>query len=136
MTVRYHNPSSHHDPAGDYSHAAIVEAGRLAFVAGQIALDADGSLVGKGDVAVQARQVFRNLMAIVDALGAAPSDIAELKTFLVGDSSLPEFREARSSAYAKYFPDGTYPPNTLVLVSGLASPEIEVEISAVVALGG
>ena len=127
-------PKDHHTPAGQYSHVAIAEAGRLAFIAGQVAFDRDGNLVGRGDLAAQTQQVFANLKNILDDLGATPSDIAELRTFIVGDDVVPRFREARRAAFDRMFPDGEYPPNTLLVVAGLASPEIEVEISAVVAL--
>lgn len=134
MSVTYANPPNHSAPAGQYSHVALVEPGRLAFVAGQVAVDADGSLVGAHDAGAQFRQVMSNLRAVLDGIGAAPSDIAELRTFLVGDDSLPAFRHVREQVFQEWFPDGRYPPSTLLIVSGLAGPELKVEVAATVRL--
>ena len=134
MSITRPVPENHHVPGGQYSHVAVAPTGRLAFIAGQVAFDPEGNLVGRGDLAAQTRQVFANLQNILDNLGATPADIVELRTFIVGDDVVPRFREARKSAFDEMFPDGQYPPNTLLVVAGLASPDIEVEISAVVAL--
>lgn len=134
MAVTFVNPENHMAPAGHYSHAAIVSgASRLAFIAGQVALDGDGSVVGE-DAGAQFEKVFANLVNVIDGLGAKPSDIAELRTFLVGNESLPGFRSGRERAFRRWFPDGNYPPNTLLVVSGLAQPELKVEVAATVAL--
>lgn len=134
MAVTYLNPDNHMAPAGQYSHAAIVTRGRIAFIAGQVALDDDGELVGGEDAGAQFEQVINNLIQVVDGIGAKPADIAELRTFVVGTDSLPGFREGRERAYRRHFPDGLYPPNTLVVVSGLAQPELKVEVAATVSL--
>ncbi|HSJ36124.1 MAG TPA: RidA family protein [Acidimicrobiia bacterium] len=130
MSVSYVNPGQVMAPAGQYSHVAVAEPGRLAFIAGQVALDADGELVGVGDPGAQFRQIFSNLAAILDSLGATPTDVADLKTYLVGEESLASFRDARQAVFAQYYPDGAYPPNTLLIVSGLVHPDLKVEVSA------
>lgn len=132
MPVRYHNPANLHQPAGQYSHVAIGEQGRLAVLAGQIPLDQDSALVGLDDIGAQFEQAFRNVKTILDDLGAQPSDILELRTFLVGEENLAAFRQARESLFTEYFDDDRYPPSTLLIVSGLASPEIKVELAATV----
>lgn len=114
---------------------AIASGHRLAFIAGQVAMDQSGQLVGPGDVAAQTRQVLANLARICEELGASPGDIVELRTFVVGSESLDGFRSARSEVFFELFPNGVYPPNTLLVVSGLAKDEFKIEISAVVALG-
>jgi enamine deaminase RidA (YjgF/YER057c/UK114 family) len=134
VSVLYVNPKSHPEPAGQYSHVAIAGPGRLAFIAGQVALDAEGSLVGGDDVGEQFRQVFANLKAVTEGIGAALTDIVELRTFLVGADSLPSFRAARGEVFDEHFPDGGYPPNTLLVISGLASPQLKVEVSAIALL--
>lgn len=132
MPVRYHNPANLHQPAGQYSHVAIGEQGRLAVLAGQIPLDQDSALVGLDDIGAQFEQAFRNVKTILDDLGAQPSDILELRTFLVGEENLAALRQARESLFTEYFDDDRYPPSTLLIVSGLASPEIKVELAATV----
>jgi enamine deaminase RidA (YjgF/YER057c/UK114 family) len=87
MTVRYLNPENHLPPQGRYSHVAVAEPGRLAFIAGQVALDADGGLVGPHDVTAQFPQAFRNIAAVLQGIGAGFNDIVELTTYLVGEDS-------------------------------------------------
>lgn len=136
MSVTYINPGTVHTPAGAYSHASIAEGGRIAFIAGQIAVDPAGELVGGDDAGHQFRQAFANLVSICDELGAGPLDVLDLKTYVVGEESLPAWRAAREDVFTEHYPDGSYPPNTLLLVAGLASPEFKVEVSATVRLPG
>ena len=131
MPVEYLNPESLHRPAGPYSHVAVGTQGRLAVIAGQIAFDRDGALVGGADAGAQFVQAFRNLMAAVDAAGASPSDILELRTFVVGAENLASFREGREAVFPEYFA-GEYPASTLLVVAGLATPELRVEVAATV----
>lgn len=134
MSVRYLNPEGHLPPQGRYSHVAIAAPGRLAFIAGQVALGTDGTLVGPNDVAAQFPQVFRNIGAVLDGIGAGFADIVELTTYLVGEDSRAPWLGARDAVYAEHFGDGPYPPNTLLVISGLVRPEMRVEVSAVVRL--
>lgn len=131
MPVSYRNPDNVHQPAGPYSHLAIGESGKVAVIAGQVAVDPDGNFVGAADVGAQLGQVVSNLMAILDDLGAEPSDILELRTFLVGEENLPAFRQARDRVYAEHL-SPPYPPSTLLVVAGLAAPELKVELAATV----
>ena len=134
MSVTRPVPNDHHAPGGQYSHIAIVPSGRLAFIAGQVAIDPAGNIVAPGDLTGQTSYVFRNLQNILDNLGVTSAEIAELRTFIVGEDSVPVFRQARKSAFDEMFPTGDYPPNTLLVVAGLADPQFVIEISAVVAL--
>jgi 2-iminobutanoate/2-iminopropanoate deaminase len=112
---------------GMYSHG--VEAGELVVVAGQIGLTADGKLAGT-DVVTQTRQVFANIAAVLDAAGCGMADIVRLQTFLVNPDDVAGFRAARQELFPKYFPNGAYPPNTLLIVAGLTEPELRIEIEA------
>lgn len=132
MSIRYLNPQNHLPPTGRFSHVAIAEPGRLAFIAGQVALDADGALVGPDDAAAQFPQVFRNLATILDGIGARFADVVELTTYLVGEDSRQPWLDSRDAVYQEHFPDGAYPPNTLLIISGLVQPAMKVEVSAIV----
>jgi len=134
MNVTYLNPETHTKPAGRYSHVALVEAGRLAFIAGQIATDETGAVVAPNDAAGQFPQVFENIGKILQGIGASFRHVVELTTYLVGEDSREPWLSARDAVYQKHFPDGAYPPNTLLIISGLVKPEMKVEISAVVRL--
>jgi enamine deaminase RidA (YjgF/YER057c/UK114 family) len=136
MAVRYLNPQNHLAPQGRYSHVAIAEPGRFAFIAGQVALDGQGDLVGPNDVAAQFPQVFRNIGNVLEGIGAGFRDIVELTTYLVGEESRAPWLDARTAVYAVHFGDGPYPPNTLLIISGLVRPEMRVEVSAIVRLPG
>ena len=124
------HPTSVHSTAGvGYSH--VAKAGDTFYVAGQIALDPNGNLVGKGDIEAQTHQVYANLQAILEELGGSLDDIVKLTTYLTDRSQLDAFRRVRN----RFFTDA-FPPNTLLFVSGLAHPDYLVEIEAVAYLPG
>lgn len=111
-------------PAG-YSHA--MRGGGLIFVSGQIALDSHGSVVGAGDLEAQARQVFRNLGAVLEAAGASFADVLKLTYFVRDIEAIGVIRAVRDE-----FVDTANPPaSTLVEVSRLVAPELLIEIDAV-----
>ena len=128
------NPATAPKPLGAYSHGIKVTAGSLLYVAGQVGVDSNGELVGRGDVAAQTRQVFQNIGHILDAAGATFSNLVELTTYLVGRNAIQGFIEARTAIFPGLFPSGDYPPNTLLLIDGLIREEFLVEIKAVAAL--
>jgi enamine deaminase RidA (YjgF/YER057c/UK114 family) len=132
--VSYLNPPNAPPVAGMYSHVAIAEAGRLAFIAGQVAIDAKGEMVGANDLAAQVPVVFDNIGRIVKDLGAGFSDVVEFTSYIVGPDSREPWFKARSEVYARLFPGKAYPPNTLLIISGLVRPELLVEVSAIVRL--
>ena len=134
MTVRYLNPETCLRPLGRYSHVSVVDSGRLAFIAGQVALDERGELVGPNDAGAQFPQVFRNIGRVLEGVGAGFGDIVELTTYLVGEDSRAPWLAARDAVYREHYGDGPFPPNTLLIISGLVRPEMKVEISAVVRL--
>ena len=123
------NPESVHSTQGvGYSHAARV--GETLYIAGQVALDKEGLLVGRGDAEAQTHQAYANLRAILEELGGSMGDIVKLTTYLTSRDCLEGFRKARNETLSAPFP-----PNTLVFVSGLAQPEYLVEIEAIAVLG-
>jgi 2-iminobutanoate/2-iminopropanoate deaminase len=128
------NPAEVPAALGRYHHVVTVPAGTdLAFVSGQVGNHLDGRPI-EPDATAQARQAFANLGAIVRALGATPSDIAKFTTLVVGADGLAGFRAARDVVFPDWYPEGDVPANTLMIVAGLAAPEIVVEIEAVVAV--
>jgi reactive intermediate/imine deaminase len=115
-------------PAGHYSHG-IVTTGRLLFVAGQVAHDEEGNLVGEGDAAAQARQVLTNLRAVVEEAGGRMEDVARTTLYLTSLEDRGPVGEVRK----EFFP-APAPANTLLVVASLAAPEFLVEIDAIVAI--
>ena len=116
------------EPVAEYAQGVEVTGGRTLYVAGQIAIDADGQLVGSGDIRAQARQVFANIQAIIEEAGGEMSDIVKLVTFLTDIDDYAGFVEVRSE-----FLKPPFPAATLVAVSALVRPEwlVEVEATAV-----
>jgi enamine deaminase RidA (YjgF/YER057c/UK114 family) len=128
------NPPAAPQPLGAYHLAAQVSPGKLLFVAGQVAMDSGGQVVGPGDVAAQTRQVFQNIGQILEGAGANFSNVVEFTSYVVGRDSIQKFIEARTQVFPEIFPDNDYPPNTLLVVDGLVREELLVEIKAVAAL--
>jgi len=119
-------PNTMHKPVG-YSHVATVTGGTIVFVAGQVALDKSGNLVGKDDFRAQVQQVFENLKVAIEAAGGTFDDVIKMNSYLVDVSHLAEFREVRD----KYVNVKNPPTSTAVQVPRLARPEFLVEIEAV-----
>jgi 2-iminobutanoate/2-iminopropanoate deaminase len=123
-------PDSLPKPLGRYSHLSIVRGTELVSVAGQVAVNLAGEFVGVGDVLAQAHQAYANVRSALQAIGLDVADIWKLNAYVVGPDAIEQFMQARTEVYAEYFPDGDYPPITLVAVSRLAFPELLVEIEA------
>lgn len=115
---------------GMYSHGMVAAGGELVVVAGQVAADRAGKLVGPGDAGAQTRQAFENIRAVLEAAGSSMRQIVRFQTFLTHASDIDAFMKARQEVFPRYFPDGVYPPNTILVVSRLVLPELLVEIEA------
>lgn len=130
------NPASLAPPVmGLYAQIAIAPAGRLAFIAGQVALDGDGNLVGAGSHEEQARQCFANIAAALAALDAHPSQIVKMTINVVGHRPAliaPVFGAGR----AVFGDDWPVTASMLLGVQALGLPEWLVEVDAVVSLPG
>jgi len=119
------NPPTLAKPTG-YSYA-IKKSGTPVFISGQVALDADGKLVGENDAAAQTEQVFKNLQAVVEGCGGTMADIVKITIFVTD----PSYRPAVAAARLKWFKEGEWPASTYLVVSALAVPTMLVEIEAV-----
>jgi enamine deaminase RidA (YjgF/YER057c/UK114 family) len=122
------NPQGLSTPTG-YSHVVSTRGGRTIYIAGQVAFDAAGQLVGKGDLAAQTRQVFENLGIALKAAGATFANVVKTNYYMRDTSQVAVVREIRS----KYF-TSELPVSTLVEVPRLANADflIEIEVVAVV----
>jgi len=125
MAKQIINPAGMAPPSG-YSYA-VKKSGTPVFISGQVALDADGKLVGEGDAAAQTEQVFKNLRTVVEACGGTFDDLVKI-TIFVTDAA---YRPAVAAARQQHFKDGHYPASTYLVVSALAVPALLVEIEAV-----
>jgi enamine deaminase RidA (YjgF/YER057c/UK114 family) len=117
-------------PAAQYSHV-VLGRGQFVAISGQVPVDGDGTLVGDGDAAAQARQVFENLRRCLDAAGAAFDDVVKLTYFVTDMAHMPAIRAAR----AAHIPDDRLPAASAVQVAALVRPEFLMEIEAFAVLG-
>jgi enamine deaminase RidA (YjgF/YER057c/UK114 family) len=129
MKARPIVPAKFGVPLGMYSHGVVAPPGDLVVVAGQVGTRADGALAGD-DAGAQTKQALENVRAVLEAGGCAMADVIRFQTFLVSADDLPAFMKARQETFPRYFPDGVYPPNTLLVVSRLVLPGLRVEIEA------
>ncbi len=112
-------------PATQYTHV-VLGTGRFVAVSGQLALDEGGKLVGDGDAAAQARQVFENLRRCLAAAGATFDDVVKLTFFVTDMAHMSAIRAAR----AEHIPDDRLPAASAVQVAALVRPEFLMEIEA------
>lgn len=114
-----------------FSQIVVARGSRVLFISGQVAVDADGKLVGQGDLAAQAGQVFRNLVGALRAVGATPADVAKMTSYVVNYSEemSPMLLAARREAFGAHLP-----ASTLVGVQALARPGFLIEIEAIAVL--
>ena len=90
--------------------------------------------MGAGDAAAQTRRAFELIRLILSEAGADFSNVVEFTTYIVGRDSVSGFIEARGELFDELYPEGDYPPNTLVNIESLGGTEALVEISAIAAL--
>ncbi len=106
--------------------AQAKQIGNTIYVSGQVAFNAQGKLVGKGNMKVQTRQVFRNIKAVLAAAGAKMEHIIKINTYITDGSKFMEMLEARGDIF------GNNPPaSTAVVVAGLAFPGLLIEVEAI-----
>lgn len=134
--MEFFEPDGVAPPRSTYSHAIAASGERLLFVSGQVAIDEQGEVVGRGDVVAQGRQVFANLQAVLQGAGASFSDVVKMTIFVVGEENVAAFRNFRAEFFAQSYPDRRFPTTTFLLVAGLADPDFLVEVEVIAAPGG
>ena len=132
--IRRLNPHTVHAPVGGYSHLSRVKASQFLYLAGQVAVDANGNLVGEGDAGAQARQIYENMGRILESAGASFANVVQFTTYIVGRENVDRFLEVRTEIVDELYPDGDYPPSTLLIIDGLYSEAALAEVTAVAAL--
>ena len=126
--ARFINPPGLSTPTG-YSHVVEVTGGRTVYIAGQVALDEKGIVVGKGDFRAQAKQVFENLKVALGAAGANFSHVVKVNMYVTDMANVAALREVRGQ-----YLTGNLPASTLVQVGRLARDEFLLEIEAIAVL--
>lgn len=116
-------------PVANYKMATRIEGGRLLYISGQVAWDASGNIVGKGDVSTQARQTFENLRGVLQAAGGDLSNLMKVTTYITKIEDFPAVAEARSAVFS-----GELPASTLIVVKSLFHPDFLIEVEGVAAV--
>ena len=127
--ARFINPPGLTTPSG-YTHVVVAPDGRTVYIAGQVAFDSTGRVVGIGDFLAQVEQVFANLRRALASVGGSFADLVKTTTYVIDLGQVTAVREIR----ARYLDPAHPPANTLIPVSALARPELMVEIEAVAVL--
>lgn len=132
--IRIVNPESLGTPLGQYSQIARVKAAETIFIAGQVAADRDGKIIGADDFDAQCAQVFANIGSALESCGAGWGNVVQFTTYLVHSQDIPNFMQYRLREFPRMFANGAYPPNTLLMVDRLVKEAFLLEVQAVAAL--
>ena len=114
-------------PLGQYSHLARVKnAAETLYIAGVIAPGEDFD--------AQCSGVFRGIEAALKSAGAGWGNVAQFTTYLVHSQDIPKFMAWRQREFPRLFPDGRYPPNTLLVIDRLVGEQYLIEVQTIAAL--
>lgn len=114
------------DPYEPFRLSQAMRVGDLLFVSGQAAIDEQGQIVGVGDFDAQAEQTFRNLRRVLEAGGSSLERVAKVTIFLTDMANFPKIVDLRGTWFT-----APYPADTIVEVTALALPELQIEIEAI-----
>lgn len=132
--IKIFNPDALGKPLGQYTQITRVKASEFVFIAGQLSADKNGNVVGVDDFDAQCTQVFGNIEAALKSVGAGWGNVVQFTTYLVHSQDIPKLMTFRTREFPKFFPNGAYPPNTLLMVDRLVQEPFLVEVQAIAAL--
>lgn len=124
--IRIYNVDALGKPLGQYSHMARVKASETLYIAGMLAPGEtfDAQLSG----------VFSQIEKALQSAGAGWGNVVQFTTYLVHSQDIPKFMQWRVREFPRMFPDGKYPPNTLLVIDRLVQEPYLVEVQTVAAL--
>lgn len=135
IDLHMENPADVAAPLGPYSHVARLKAHQeLLFIAGQLPIGQDGNLVGENDFDRQCEQVYANIGSILGGLGADFSNVVQFTTYITDEDYIPLIRGWRRREFPRFFADGAFPPNTLLVVDRLADEQFMIEVQTIAAI--
>ncbi|MBK8063709.1 MAG: RidA family protein [Betaproteobacteria bacterium] len=124
--IRIYNPDTLGAPLGQYSHVTRVKASETLYIAGMLAPG--------DDFDTQCSAVFKSVEAALKSAGAGWGNVVQFTTYMVHSQDIPKFMAWRLREFPKMFPDGKYPPNTLLVVDRLVQEQFVVEVQTIAAL--
>jgi enamine deaminase RidA (YjgF/YER057c/UK114 family) len=132
--IKIFSPDALGKPLGQYSQITRVKASEFVYIAGQLATNREGAIIGADDFDAQCAQVFANIETALKSVGAGWGHVVEFTTYLVHSQDILKFMTYRKREFPKFFPDGAYPPNTLLVVDRLVQEPFLVEVKTIAAL--
>jgi len=124
--IKIYNVDALGKPVGPYSHVARVKSAETLYIAG---------MVSPGDsFEKQCSAVFRQIEEALKSAGAGWKNVVQFTTFLVHSQDIAAFYRWREENYPKMFPDGKYPPNTLLIIDRLVQEQFLIEVQTIAAL--
>lgn len=120
------NPPDVWAPFGAFSMAAVQGEGRVVHLKGQVALDRDGAVVGKGDMRAQTRKTLENISRVLAHVGGGMADILSLTHYVTDIGQFMATGDIRREFFA-----APYPATTTVQVAALYEPDLLIEITAI-----
>jgi enamine deaminase RidA (YjgF/YER057c/UK114 family) len=134
VEIKMSNPAGLGKPMGPYCQVSRVKASEFVFFAGQTATDQDGKIVGADDFEAQCKQIFANIEIALQSVGATWANVVHFTNYLVHREDQPRFVKYRVGVFPTMFPNGAYPPNTILFIDKLLHKEFLVEVQAVAAI--
>jgi len=132
--IKIVNPEVLGKPLGPYSQIARVRAAEYLYIAGQVATDQAGNIIGADDFDAQCAQVFANIRAALESCGAGWGSVVQFTTYLVHSQDIPKFMQYRLREFPSMFGQGGYPPNTLLVIDRLVKESFLLEVQTFAAL--
>jgi enamine deaminase RidA (YjgF/YER057c/UK114 family) len=132
--IKIFSPDVLGKPLGQYSQVTRVKASEFVYIAGQLATNRAGAIIGADDFDAQCVQVFANIETALKSVGGGWRNVVEFTTYLVHSQDIPKFMTYRKREFPRFFPDGAYPPNTLLMVDRLVQEPFLVEVKTIAAL--
>lgn len=122
------NPAGSWGPNGrGFNMTVVQQSGRIIHFTGQVAWDENECLVGKGDVRLQTRQCFKNIIAVLQAVGGTLEDLVSITTYFTDRAQLPIIQDVRN----EFLDPATAPASTSVMVAGLGHEDFLIELTPV-----
>ena len=132
--IKIFNPDTLGTPLGQYSQITRAKASEYIFIAGQLATDKAGNIIGVDDFDKQCTQIFANIETALKAVNAGWGNIVQFTTYLVHSQDIPKFMTYRLREFPRMFSNGAYPPNTLLVIDRLVQEPFLVEVQAIAAV--
>lgn len=133
--INIYNPDTLGAPLGQYCHVTRVKATEFLFIAGSLAADKEGNIIGPDlDFEAQCTQVFGNIEKALGSANASWANVVQFTTYLVNSQWIPKFMDFRLKNFPTMFPDRKYPPNTMLMVDRLVQEPFLVEVQTIAAI--